>query len=123
MKLSNRLIYFTGGFLIGICILIFIWDKKNTKFPYMPDARVINDVNSKNVHYSNKLHTAFAKNIITASQVQDILKNGNVNFSKSNTKLDSCKIYVIEKILSTKNYSISLENCTNEVRVFDYSFE
>ena len=123
MKLSNRLIYFMGGFLIGICILIFIWDKKNTKFPYMPDARVINDVNSKNVHYSNKLHTAFAKNIITASQVQDILKNGNVNFSKSNTKLDSCKIYVIEKILSTKNYSISLKNCTNEVRVFDYSFE
>jgi len=123
MKLSNRLIYFMGGFLIGICILIFIWDKKNTKFPYMPDARVINDVNSKNVHYSNKLHTAFAKNIITASQVQDILKNGNVNFSKSNTQLDSCKIYVIEKILSTKNYSISLENCTNEVRVFDYSFE
>ncbi len=123
MKLSNRLIYFTGGFLIGICILIFIWDKKNTKFPYMPDARVINDVNSKNVHYSNKLHTAFAKNIITASQVQDILKNGNVNFSKSNTKLDSCKIYVIEKNLSTKNYSIILENCTNEVRVFDYSFE
>jgi len=123
MKLSNRLIYFMGGFLIGICILIFIWDKKNTKFPYMPDARVINDVNSKNVHYSNKLHTAFAKNIITASQVQNILKNGNVNFSKSNTKLDSCKIYVIEKILSTKNYSISLENCTNEVRVFDYSFE
>ena len=123
MKLSNRLIYFMGGFLIGICILIFIWDKKNTKFPYMPDARVINDVSSKNVHYSNKLHTAFAKNIITASQVQDILKNGNVNFSKSNTKLDSCKIYVIEKNLSTKNYSISLENCTNEVRVFDYSFE
>lgn len=123
MKLSNRLIYFMGGFLIGICILIFIWDKKNTKFPYMPDARVINDVNSKNVHYSNKLHTAFAKNIITASQVQDILKNGNVNFSKSNTKLDSCKIYVIQKILSTKNYSISLENCTNEVKVFDYSFE
>jgi len=123
MKLSNRLIYFMGGFLIGICILIFIWDKKNTKFPYMPDARVINDVNSKNVHYSNKLHTAFAKNIITASQVQDILKNGNVIFSKSNTKLDSCKIYVIEKKLSTKNYSISLENCNNEVKVFDYSFE
>lgn len=123
MKLSSRLIYFMGGFLIGICILIFIWDKKNTKFPYMPDARVINDVNSKNVHYSNKLHTAFAKNIITASQIQDILKNGNVNFSKSNTKLDSCKIYVIEKKLSTKNYSISLENCNNEVKVFDYSFE
>ena len=76
MKLSNRLIYFLGGFLIGILILTFIWDKKNTKFPYLPEARVLNDINNKNVHYSQKLHSAFAKNIITATQVQDILKNG-----------------------------------------------
>ena len=123
MKLSNRLIYFMGGFLIGILILTFIWDKKNTKFPYLPDARVLNDVNSKNVHYSQKLHSAFAKNIITASQIQDILKNGDVNFSKSNTKLDSCNVYIIEKIIKTKNYSVSLENCANEVKVFDYSIE
>ncbi|MDG1682392.1 MAG: hypothetical protein P8H49_04480 [Flavobacteriaceae bacterium] len=123
MKLSNRLIYFMGGFLIGILILTFIWDKKNTKFPYLPDARVLNDVNSKNVHYSQKLHSAFAKNIITANQVQDILKNGDVNFSKSNTKLDSCNVYVIEKIIKTKNYSVILENCAKEVKVFDYSFE
>jgi len=123
MKLSNRLIYFMGGFLIGILILTFIWDKKNTKFPYLPDARVLNDVNSKNVHYSQKLHSAFAKNIITANQVQDILKNGDVNFSKSNTKLDSCNVYVIEKIINTKNCSVSLENCAKEVKVFDYSFE
>ena len=123
MRLSNRLIYFIGGFFIGVFILIFIWNKKNTKFPYLPEARVLNDINSKNVHYSQKLHSAFSKNIITASQVQDILKNGDVNFSKSNTKIDSCKIYVIQKVLSAKNYSISLENCANEVRVFDYSFE
>ena len=123
MKLSNRLIYFMGGFLIGILILTFIWDKKNTKFPYLPDARVLNDVNLKNVHYSQKLHSAFAKNIITASQIQDILKNGDVNFSKSNTKLDSCNVYVIENIIKTKNYSVSLENCANEVKVFDYSIE
>ena len=123
MRLSNRLIYFIGGFFIGVFILIFIWNKKNTKFPYLPEARVLNDINSKNVHYSQKLHSAFSKNIITASQVQDILKNGDVNFSKSNTKIDSCKTYVIQKVLSSKKYSVSLENCANEVRVFDYSFE
>ena len=123
MKLSNRLIYFKGGFLIGVFILFFIWDKKNTKFPYLPGARVLNDINSKNVHYSMKLHSAFAKNIITASEVQDILKNGNVDFSRSNTKLDSCKTYVIKKVFDKKNYIISLKNCINEVKVFDYSFE
>jgi|TARA_B110000003_G_scaffold259735_1_gene279979 hypothetical protein len=112
-----------GGFLIGVFILFFIWDKKNTKFPYLPDARVLNDINNKNVHYSMKLHSAFAKNILTASEVQDILENGSVNFSRSNTKLDSCKIYVIEKVFDKKNYLISLKNCTKEVKVFDYSFE
>ena len=123
MRLSNRLIYFMGGFIIGVFILFFILDKKNTKFPYLPDARVLNDINSKNVHYSRKLHTAFAKNTLTASEVQDILENGSVNFSRSNTKLDSCKIYVIEKVFDKKNYLISLKNCAKEVKVFDYSFE
>ena len=123
MRLSNRLIYFMGGFLIGVFILFFIWGKKNTKFPYLPDARVLNDINSKNVHYSVKLHSAFANNIISAREIQDVLENGSVNFSKSNTKLDSCKIYVIEKVFDKKNYLISLKNCAKEVKVFDYSFE
>ncbi|MDB9712622.1 hypothetical protein OAA78_02940 [Flavobacteriaceae bacterium] len=123
MNTFNRFIYYLIGFIFGVIILNFIWDKKNTEFSYGPEARVLKNINSKNIHYSAKLHTAFQKNIITASNIQDVMKNGDVNFSKSDTKLDSCKIYVIEMIVNEKNLSINLENCTNEVKVFDYSLK
>ena len=123
MKLSNRLVYYFVGFSIGILFVILIWNKKGTTFPYGPNARVLKDINGKNVHYSNELHSAFSKNKITASIVLNIIKDGDVNFSKSNTKLDSCKTYVIEKEINKINYSVELENCKNEVKVLTYELE
>ena len=123
MKLSNRLIYYFVGFSIGLVIVSFILDKKGTSFDYFANARVLKNINSKNVHYSNELHSAFSKNKITASIVLNIIKDGDVNFSKSNTKLDSCKIYVIEREIDKINYSVKLENCTNEVKVLTYTLD
>ena len=123
MKLSNRLVYYFAGFSIGILFVVFIWDKKGTTFDYFSNARVLKNIKGKNVHYSNELHSAFSKNKITASIVLNIIKDGDVNFSKSNTKLDSCKIYVIEREIDKINYSVKLENCTNEVKVLTYNLD
>ena len=123
MKLSNRLIYYFVGFSIGMLIVILILDKKGTSFDYFANARVLKNINSKNIHYSSELHSAFSKNKITASMVLNIIKDGDVNFSKSNTKLDSCKIYFIEREIDKINYSVKLENCTNEVKVLTYTLD
>lgn len=45
------------------------------------------------------------------SAVSTLLKDGDVLFSESNTKLDSCKQYVIEGRISDKNLKIKVENC------------
>ena len=108
MKLINRLIYFFVGLSIGLIFLAFLFQKKKTKFNYLPNSRVINDISSKSFHYSPKLLTAIAKNKITTSRVQKIVKFGEVNFSKSNTKLDSCNIYIIETKIDQINYSVEL---------------
>jgi hypothetical protein len=123
MKLINRFIYFFVGLSIGLIFLAFLFQKKNTKFNYLPNSRVINDINSKKIHYSPELHTAFAKNKITTSKVQEIIKYGEVNFSKSNTKLDSCNIYTIETTIEQISYAVKLENCKNEVKVISYTLE
>jgi len=123
MKLINRFIYFFVGLSIGLIFLAFLFQKKNTKFNYLPNSRVINDINSKKIHYSSELHTAFAKNKITTSKVQEIIKYGKVNFSKSNTKLDSCNIYTIQSTIEQISYSVKLENCKNEVKVISYTLE
>ena len=122
MNLINRFIYFFIGLSLGVLILIFIWDKKGTKdFAYSPNAWVLKDINSKNIHFPANLHTAFAKNIITASEINLILRDGEVDFAKSNTKLDSCKVYHIDGNLRNKKYSIKLENCNKEVKVYEYN--
>jgi hypothetical protein len=123
MKLINRFIYFFVGLSIGLIFLAFLFQKKNTKFNYLPNSRVINDINSKKIHYSAELHTAFAKNKITTSKVQEIIKYGEVNFSKSNTKLDSCNIYTIETTIEQISYAVKLENCKNEVKIISYTLE
>lgn len=123
MKLINRLIYFFVGLSIGLIFLAFLFQKKKTKFNYLPNSRVINDISSKSFHYSPKLLTAIAKNRITTSRVQKIVKFGEVNFSKSNTKLDSCNIYIIETKIDQINYSVELENCKNEVKIISYTLE
>ena len=123
MKLINRLIYFFVGLSIGLIFLAFLFQKKKTKFNYLPNSRVINDISSKSFHYSPKLLTAIARNKITTSRVQKIVKFGEVNFSKSNTKLDSCNIYIIETKIDQINYSVELENCKNEVKIISYTLE
>ena len=123
MKLINRLIYFFVGLSIGLIFLAFLFQKKKTKFNYLPNSRVINDISSKSFHYSPALLTAIAKNKITTSRVQKIVKFGEVNFSKSNTKLDSCNIYIIETKIDQINYSVELENCKNEVKIISYTLE
>lgn len=122
MNLINRFIYFFIGLLFGVVILLFIWDMKGTKdFAYSPNSRVLKDITSKNIHFTANLHSAFAKNIITASEINLILEEGNVNFKKSNTKLDSCKVYHIDSYIRNKEYSIKLVNCNKEVKVFEYN--
>ncbi len=50
MKLINRFIYFFVELSIGLIFLAFLFQKKNTKFNYLPNSRVINDINSKKIH-------------------------------------------------------------------------
>ncbi len=72
---------------------------------------------------SYKVQISASKNKITTSRVQEIVKFGEVNFSKSNTKLDSCNIYIIETKIDQINYSVELENCKNEVKIISYTLE
>ena len=79
--------FFSSGFILGILLLSFFLMGKKTSCSYLPNDRVIKNVNSKKIIYNNLNDSLLVKNI---------LSNGKVNFSKSDTKLDSCKSYHIE---------------------------
>lgn len=111
MKFIHRLAYYLGGFSIGLVILAFFLSGKKTTCDYSPDARVLKNIRNKERGYSKDALENMARFQIDSSHISTILNQGDVNFSKSNTNLDSCKTYFITGIASEKNLELLMENC------------
>ncbi len=111
MKLIQRIGYYLGGFSIGLIFLAFFLSGKRVSCSYGPNARVLKNINIKPLKYSEEsLQYIQSKNIDT-SIINNTLRKGNVNFSLSSTKLDTCKIYIIEDDLDSSEILLTVENC------------
>jgi|TARA_R110002124_G_scaffold134076_6_gene296713 hypothetical protein len=119
MKLAYRLAYFSGGFLIGIALLFFILSGKKTSCAYGPESRTLKNIRLKERAFSESTLQILRENKMDTSAVSTLLENGDVLFSESNTKLDSCRIYVIEGEILEKNLKITVENCEKLVTVIE----
>lgn len=96
MKLYQRFAYYLIGFTLGIFFVAAIWSGKDVRCNYLPNARVLNDIRNKPFHYSKEADTVFAQGWITKNDVKVILTHGDVDFSKSNKRVGSGKLYVVE---------------------------
>jgi hypothetical protein len=111
MKFIHRLGYYLGGFSIGLILLAFFLSGKRVSCDYGPDARVLKNIRQKQLHYATQVEAMLQSKTIDSTTISMILKQGDVNFSKSNTTLDSCKIYVVEKTVEDKEIALTVENC------------
>ena len=111
MKFINRLGYYLGGLSIGLIFLAFFLNGKRVSCDYGPEARVLKNISTKNHIYSKDIISALSNNEIDSTSLKDIIRNGNVNFTESKTKLDSCKVYIIEGKHLDKDVILSIENC------------
>ena len=117
MKLAYRLVYFSGGFLLGIGLLFFILSGKRTSCAYGPESRTLKNIRLKQRAFSETTLNVLRENKMDTSAISTLLKDGDVLFSESNTKLDSCKLYVIEGEISERNLKITVENCEKTATV------
>lgn len=109
MKFVYRLGYYLFGFLIGGLFLMFVFKNKRTEFCYMPNCRVLKDIRTKGITVSKEAEAKLKDRWVTMDDIQDILKNGDVDFSKSNkVQPGGGKIYVIEG-RTLKNEPVVLE--------------
>ena len=123
MKLAARLAYYSVGFFIGIMILMFFLSGKKTSCDYGPDARVLKNIRIKNKTYEPSVLLFLKENQLDTSIVRNILNSGDVDFSNSNTKLDSCKIYAVEGEVNNKNLTLRIENCENQATIQQINFK
>ena len=122
MKLIQRLGYYLGGFSIGLIILAFFLSGKKTSCSYGPNARVLKNISTKELLYSKTVIDQIEDQTIDTASISTILRKGNVNFSKSNTKLDSCKFYVIEDKINSKEIALTIENCDSIATIKQVEF-
>jgi len=123
MKFIHRLGYYLGGFSIGLIFLAFFLSGKRTSCDYGPDARVLKNIRLKQLTYSEVSKEMLSMRQIDTTTIALILKHGDVNFSKSNTDLETCKIYVVYKTVEEKEIELTIENCETIATLKNISIE
>ena len=131
MSLLKRFAFYFGGFGIGLVLLYFFvgGSGASCEYDYGPGARTKKNIRLKKRVFSENTLEFLKNNQMDTSAISYILKKGNVLFSESDTKLDSCKIYLIEGNSASKESSetikklkIKIENCDSIARVKEVFF-
>lgn len=113
MKFKFRLAYYLAGFAIGIFFVSMILSGKDTRCTYFPNGRVLNDLRNKPFYYSEAASAVLAQSWIDTVDIKNTLTHGDVDFDRSNTKLETGKIYIIE--------GKTIQNVPITLKVVNYS--
>lgn len=115
MAFLKRLGWYLVGLSIGIVFLVFFLKKKTdetgTEFCYFPNCRVLKDMRSKPLVFSENIGTTAKDSLL----VKSFLRDGNIDFGKSDTKAKPCKTYYISNTVEGEDLVIKMKNCNDRV--------
>ncbi|WP_124980413.1 DUF4258 domain-containing protein [Nonlabens xiamenensis] len=117
MKFIKRLGFYGVGFSMGMVFLIFFLTGKRAQCTWLPEDRVINDIRKKSIHFSPEIRTMLANREIDTVTIKNILIDGEIDFSKSNTDTVPCNFYHISGKRELNKVSLWVRNCERTARV------
>ena len=115
MKLLYRIGYYLLGLFIGLILLSVIFKGKKTTCNYGPNDRVISNLSKK--RWNSKLVDIVSFDSISFHEFLDMAR---VDFNKSDTSKDSCKIYYLNGYWKEQAISLELENCEKNVNLIHF---
>nr|WP_288935331.1 DUF4258 domain-containing protein [uncultured Allomuricauda sp.] len=122
MAFLKRLGWYLVGLSIGLIFLVFILKKKSGEegldFCYFPNCRVLKDMRSKPLTFSESLPEQYQDTLM----IQAFLQDGDVDFGKSDTKSEPCKTYFISHEYNGEELELKAKNCKNQVTVEGVTF-
>lgn len=119
MKLIQRIGYYLGGFSIGLVILAFFLNGKKTSCSYGPESRVLKNINSKTITYSQNISDLLISKTFDSTDINYVLKKGDINFSKSTPRQTPCGVYIIEGMHNDDDIILTVENCDSIATVLN----
>lgn len=109
--MKTRFTLYGFGFVIGIIIVFFFLGGKKASCNWLPNDRILNIIGQKKLIYSENLQADMLATGVDSLEVIEILRAGDIDFSKSNVKNDPCRNYWIEGPDTEKNLVITVELC------------
>ena len=101
---------------------MFFLNGKDASCDYGPNARTVKNISSKPIAYSDEASDFIYAQSIDSITVVNLIKYGNVDFSRSNTSLDSCKIYHIDNSYKERDIELTIENCNSLSKVLKINY-
>jgi len=97
--------------------LVFFLKKKSGEegidFCYFPNCRVLKDMRSKTLTFSESLPEEYKDTLL----LQSFLEDGDVDFGKSDTKSEPCKTYYVSQTIDGENLEMQVKSCKQEITV------
>ena len=121
MKVLQRFGYYMGGFSLGLILLAFFLKGSDTEIPscdYMPEARVLKNIRNKGYIVSVEAENSMRTLSVDTVQLNRLLKEGDVDFDKSDPRREPCGYFYIKSPASEKKpISIEVSNCDDEATI------
>lgn len=116
MPFLKRLGFYLMGLAVGLVFLAFFFKKKSeetgVEFCYFPNCRVLKHLRSQPQSYSEAINTMLENKSLDTLQITYFLKDGDIDFGKSNTKSKPCKVYFIDGALDNKEATLEVRDCS-----------
>ncbi|MEX0273675.1 MAG: DUF4258 domain-containing protein [Flavobacteriaceae bacterium] len=118
MDFIRRFGYFLFGLAIGLVFLAFFLRKKSdetgVEFCYLPNCRVLKDIRSKPMEYAPGVAQLLKGRTLDSLHITHMLREGNIDFGKSDTRTTPCKTYLIQAPVDGKEAHFTIKNCPNK---------
>ena len=126
MAFLKRLGFYLFGLAIGLVFLAIFFKKKTEEtgvyFCYFPNCRTLKDIRSKPMSYSDDVKELMEGNQLDSLKIAYFLREGKVDFKKSDTKSSPCKTYIIEVEFDEKPAVMTVQNCLDNALIKNVAF-
>ena len=109
--LLRRFKLFGFGLSLGILLLVFFLNGKKSRCSWFPNERILKIIRQKHLVYSDELLEQIKEKQIDSTYISHILLDGNIDFSKSQTKNKPCRRYHIDYYTKEKSSVLQVKIC------------
>lgn len=116
MNLRQRFLRFLIGFSIGSLMVVFFLNKKSAKCNYLPNDRVIGEIEFRPKKYSeNVLQFLKEAQLDTTYVLTKIVPNGEIDFEASQPRKKPCGEYLMYSETEKGNFQLKFTKCRDHV--------